>query len=267
MHRAFAFVLLGMKISISLALSGGGMRGCAQIGVLKRLEELKIVPKYISGSSIGAIVGVLAADGYTADEIKEIFFKSKFGFDFNYFKFSEALLSSKRIEEILKKNLRSKNFDQLKTQLFICVTDYHTAHPSYLNEGKLLPAVLASSAIPLLYKAVKLNGNLYVDGGVSRNLPTAPLLDKKCPLIGVHVNPLLKSQKKSMFQKVDHSMHLLLLEKTMEAAKDCAVFIEPEKLSAFTMFETKQTQKLIDIGYNKAKAVLTENLMLRLRGN
>ncbi|MCU0359217.1 MAG: patatin-like phospholipase family protein [Bacteroidia bacterium] len=251
-----------MLTSVSLALSGGGMRGCAHIGVLRRLEELHIQPKYISGTSIGAIIGVLFADGYNSREIEDIFLKSKFGFDFNYFRFSESLLSSKRIEAILKKYLRSKHFDALKIPLSVCATDYETGHAAYFKEGKLLPVVMASSAIPLLYKPVKLNDKLYIDGGVSRNLPTIPLKEKGLPIVGVHVNPLLPAKKKTMFQKIDHSMHLLLLEKTREAAVDCKVYIEPEKLSTYSMFETKNIKKIIEIGYIKAKACLTPDLVL-----
>lgn len=256
-----------MSIDISLVLSGGGMRGCAHIGVLKRLEQLSMRPRFISGTSIGAIIGVLVADGYNSEEIQSIFLKSKFGFDFNYLRFTEALLSSKRIEEILKKYLRSKTFEALKTPLYVCVTDYQTGQAEYLNTGKLLPAVLASSAIPLLYKPVKIEGRLFVDGGVSRNLPTAPLKNKNLPLLGIHVNPLLRSSKKSLTQKIDHSMHLLLLEKTIEASKDCSIFIEPEKLSTHSMFETKTVTQLIEIGYEKAKSVLQPELVLGLSGD
>lgn len=253
-----------MSIDISLVLSGGGMRGCAHIGVLKRLEELSIQARFISGTSIGAIIGVLIADGYSADEIHALFLKSKFGFDFNYLRLSEALLSSKRIEDILKKYLRSKTFEGLKLPFHVCVTNYETGQAEYLNSGKLLPAVLASAAIPLLYKPIKIEGKLYVDGGVSRNLPTVPLKTKQLPLIGVHVNPLLRSTKMSLTQKIDHSMHLLLLEKTLESSRDCSVFIEPEKLQTHSMFETKTISQLVEIGYAKAKSVLQPELVLGL---
>lgn len=242
------------------------MRGCAHIGVLKRLEELSLQPQFISGTSIGAIIGALIADGYTANEIQDIFVTSKFGFDFNYLRFSESLLSSKRIEEILKRHLRSKTFEGLSASFYVCVTDYQTGRAEYLHQGKLLPAVLASSAIPILYKPVKIDGKLFVDGGVSRNLPTAPLKDKNLPILGVHVNPLLKSNKKSITQKIDHNMHLLLLEKTLEASRDCSIYIEPEKLSTHSMFETKTINELVEIGYQKAKSVLQPELVLGLGG-
>lgn len=241
------------------------MRGVAHIGVLQRLEELGLEPAFISGTSIGAIIGALKADGYTAAEIAEIFLKSKFSFDLNYFKFSEALLSSKRMEEILKKNLRSKSFEQLKIPLWVCATLYESGEADYLNSGKLLPAVMASAAIPLLYKAVRIQGKLYVDGGLSQNLPTAPLRSSSLPIVGVHVNPLSKHiDKLPLSKKVDHTMHLLLRQHVREAGKDCQLFIEPEQLRDYSMFETKATKEMIIIGYKKALKVLEPGLLSRI---
>jgi len=256
-----------MSTPISIALSGGGMRGCAHIGVLQRLDELDIKPQFISGSSMGAIIGLLYADGFAPGEISELLIKSKFSFDFNYFGFTEALLSSKRIEDILKKNLRSKSFEALKTPLFVCATELNTGQPEYFSSGEVLPAVMASSAIPLLYQPVKLGDKFYVDGGVSRNLPTAPLKHKNLPIFGVYVNPLLQAEKKTMVQKIDHSMHLLLLEKLLDSAKDCAVFIEPQKLSTHSLFDTKNIQEIINIGYEEAKNILKPELVLGLGGS
>lgn len=257
---------MNSKQTIALALSGGGMRGCAHIGVIRRLEEVGLEPACISGTSIGAIVGALKADGYNSLEIEEIFIKSKFGFDFNYFRFSEALLSSQRMEEILKKNLRSKNFEQLTTPLWVCVTNYKSGEAEYLNSGKLLNAVLASAAIPLLYKPVKINGQLYVDGGLSRNLPTEPLKNTALPIVGVHVNPMDKNiEDQSLTKKMDHIIHLLMRERIRLASKDCRVFIEPEQLSAYTLFETKMTKGLIEIGYRKAEKLLEPGLFSSLK--
>lgn len=238
------------------------MRGVAHIGVLQRMEELKLEPACISGTSIGAIIGALKADGYLAAEIAEIFLKSKFSFDLNYFKFSEALLSSKRMEELLKRNLRSKNFEQLKTPLWVCATLYESGEAEYLHSGKLLPAVMASAAIPLLYKAVRIQGKLYVDGGLSQNLPTEPLRNSTLPIVGVHVNPLSNNiSKLPLSKKVDHTMHLLLRQHVREAGKDCKVFIEPEQLRHYSMFETKATKEMISIGYRKALRLLEPGLL------
>ena len=111
-----------MPRRISLALSGGGMRGAAHIGVVKRLEELNLKVAVISGTSVGALLGALLADGYSAFEVEKIFIESKFSFDFNFLNFRSGLFSSKKLEELLRKNLRAKNISELKTSFFACAT-------------------------------------------------------------------------------------------------------------------------------------------------
>ena len=251
-----------MKTPISLALSGGGMRGCAHIGVFKRIEELPLDIKEVAGTSIGAIVGAFIADGFSSKEIEEIFITSEFSFDLNYFKFTEAILSSEKMKRLLETNLRSKTFEQLKLPFHVCVTNFKTGKAEYIASGNLVKAILASAAIPVIYKPVKIGTNTYVDGGLSNNLPAEILNGKKFPIIGVHVNPLsLKHKEKSLFQKLDYSIHLSLLEKLEEAKKYCAVFIEPEKLTEFSLFETDHIQKLIKIGYDSAVKTMNQNAL------
>lgn len=242
-----------MSNQITLALSGGGMRGCAHIGVYKKLEELQLKIKAVSGTSVGAMIGAFIADGFHAPEIEELFIRAKFSFDINYFGFKKGLLRSNRIETMLKKNLRSKTFEQLQMPFYACVTNYKSGKAEYLYEGNLVNSILASSAIPMLYEPVNLNGTLYIDGGMSRNLPSEILITHKLPIVGVHANPLHTELKHISFkQKLDHNVHLGLLEKIENAIKICSVFIEPEKLLNYSVFETKHIKNMIAIGYEKA---------------
>lgn len=246
--------------NISLSLSGGAMRGYAHIGVLKRIEELQLKSKFISGSSIGAIIGAFVADGFAASEIQEIFLRSDFSFDINFFGLRESLLSNKKIKDLLVKNLRSRKFEELGTELFVCVTDYLSGKPEFIHKGDLIPVLLASSAIPLLYKPVNLGGKHYIDGGLSSNLPTLPLLETGLSIIGSHVNPATKNLEKSgLSKKIDHLVHLLLRDKIESSRKHCKVFIEPEKLEQYALFETKSQLKIIGIGYEEACKCLTKD--------
>ena len=254
-----------MKKTISIALSGGAMRGFAHLGVLQRLEELGFFAACVSGTSIGAIVGAFLADGFSAGEIKEIFMGSKFSFEVNYLRLNESILSNKRIEELLNSHLRSKTFEELDRKFFVCVTNYKNGQAEYLHKGELVPAILASAAIPMLYKPVLIKDTVYVDGGVSQNLPVEPLLPFGHPLFGVHVNPLDGDiSSLSLLQKIDHLIHLIMRNKVNDAKKYCAVFIEPEQLKRYSLFETKALQTIIDIGYEKAKECLNEELLHRL---
>lgn len=254
-----------MSKQVALALSGGGMRGAAHIGVIKRLNELNIKTEVISGTSVGALVGVFLADGYSALEVEKIFLESKFSFDFNFMNFSSALFSNKKLEDLLRKNLRAKHFSELKTKFFACATNYESGEPEYFEEGELIPVLLASSAIPIAYEKVSIQNKDYVDGGLSRNLPTEPLLSSPYPIIGVHVNPMdINTNKKTFSQKLDHIVHLSLKEKLNKAQKDCRVFIEPKALLNYTIFETAHLKEMIAIGYEEAKRLLNEETIQAL---
>ena len=254
-----------MDKRISLALSGGGIRGAAHIGALKYMQEVKVFPEVISGTSAGAMVGAFLADGFLPQEIEEIFIKSKFSFDFNFLKFRSGLFSVKRLEELLKKNLRSKRFEELKTKLFVCATNYKTAKPEFFTSGDLITAILASSAIPLVYQPVTINNTTYIDGGLSRNLPTDPLTDFKLPIIGVHVNPIIWDREEKTFaQKIDHVIHLSLRESLENAMKACTIFIEPEKLVKYSIFDTEHLKDIIQMGYDKTKLELSPQKLVEM---
>ncbi|HQQ94079.1 MAG TPA: patatin-like phospholipase family protein [Bacteroidia bacterium] len=250
-----------MNKPVALALSGGAIRGFAHIGVFARMEELNLVPARIAGTSIGAVVGAFIADGYKADEIRRIFLDSNFNFDINYFKLNESLLSNKRLEELLKKHIRAREFEDLKTTFHVCASDYNQGGAVYFNRGELIPALLASTAIPLLYKSVLHQGYTCVDGGLSQNLPVEPLLEYGLPIIGVHVNPLHNNGNHSnMIRRIDRLVHLALRSSVESARKHCDVFIEPQRLSEFSLFETKAGKELINIGYEAALEQLTNPL-------
>lgn len=236
------------------------MRGCAHIGVLKRIEELPLEIKQVAGTSIGAIVGAFIADGFSSKEIENIFIDAAFSFDLNYFKFSEALLSSKKMKKLLETNLRSKTFEQLKLPFFVCVTNYNTGKAEYISSGNLVQAILASAAIPIMYKPIKIGGKTYIDGGLSNNLPAEILKQYGRKIVGVHVNPLLvRHKEKSIFQKLDYIIHLSLLARLEEAKKQCSIFIEPEKLTGYSVFETDHITELIKIGYDYAVKTINQN--------
>ena len=155
---------------IGLVLSGGGAKGAAQIGALKIIEQHGIKIDYISGTSIGSMLGALYAAGYKADELEEFFVN----LDENDAK------SSSKIREILSKLLQDKGvttFEDLKIPFRCVVADTKELKEVVLSEGDVLDAIMASSAIPYVYDNVIIDGNRYVDGGFYNNLPVDVALD------------------------------------------------------------------------------------------
>ena len=158
--------------------------------LIQALNEAGIFPDVISGTSAGAIVGVLYADGYTPREILKMM---NWGSRLDFMRPAlprEGLLQINGIIKILKTSLRSKTFEDLKIPLFVAATDLNNGKAVYFSKGDLLDPVIASASIPVLFQPVKINDISYVDGGVLDNLPIRPIENKCRILIGSFVNPV-----------------------------------------------------------------------------
>lgn len=246
---------------IGIALSGGGMRGVAHIGVLQAIEERGIKPEFISGASSGALIGTLYAAGYSPAEILEIAEKHSM-FDLMKFKISRMGFSSlDGIEEILKEYIPVDSFDALKTPLYVALTDMLHGNIHVLSRGKLFQIVKASCSIPVLFKPELINEIAYSDGGILNNLPSEVLRDKVDTLIGVNliVNPdLADTGLQSMISVAMRTFELSVYENSSRSLDICDIKIEPHELSRVSIFRHKDVKEIYNIGYNEAVKVLEE---------
>jgi len=175
---------------IGLALGGGGVRGLAHLPILRTLDELQIPVHHIIGTSMGAIVGALYASNLTAadiehrlkqhilleqDNVKSAFKKSK-----HLLKWVKAIgpettrggvLAVDGLFEHLFHELQGLNFSDLSTPFEAMACDFYSAQAELLNTGPLLPAVLASMAVPGVFAPQVIDGRTLVDGGLVNNLP------------------------------------------------------------------------------------------------
>lgn len=149
---------------VGLVLSGGGAKGAAEIGALKVIEQKNIKIDYISGTSIGSIVGALYSAGYKAQELEDVFASLN----------KENAKKSSVIRQMVSDLLDAKGvstFDDLQIPFRCVVADTKELKEVVLSEGSVLDAVMASSAIPYIYDNVTIDDNIYVDGGFYNNLP------------------------------------------------------------------------------------------------
>ena len=192
------------NLKVALVLSGGGVKGYAHLGVLRVLERENIKIDYITGTSIGAFIGTLYSIGYTVDEIE------KFLDDVNVSNFLETItdntnLSLEKKESLKKysvhlsfdnelnfsfpKGLRGTgeaylllkgllgkyehmdNFDNFPIPLRIIATNLNTGETKAFSKGDVAKILIASMSIPSIFEPMKIDGEIYVDGLVSRNLP------------------------------------------------------------------------------------------------
>lgn len=152
-----------------LALSGGGARGLAHIGVLEVLEAQGFEAEVVAGTSMGAVVGALYASGKKPSEILEIA-RSTPWLRLLDLAPRPGLISQRGLREFLAKHLPAR-FEELSKRLVVTAVDLEAGRLAYFSEGDLSGAVLASAAYPGLVAPVLFEGRTYVDGGVLDNLP------------------------------------------------------------------------------------------------
>ena len=196
---------------IGLVLSGGGAKGLAHIGVLKSLEKHHIRPDYISGTSMGAIVGSMYASGYTAQQVDSIFHTMDFDailynrYDRKYlnifekergkkyiltFPFSvknmsvqlpRGLNDAQKMFNVLNENMLHVNnindFNRLQIPFVCPATDIVTGEQVLFNKGFLPVAATASALLPSVYNPLDEKGKLLLDGGIVNNYPVKEVRD------------------------------------------------------------------------------------------
>jgi len=227
----------------------------AHAGVVKALQEHGFQINAISGVSSGAIVGALLAKGLSPDEILEI----AAGKLFSSWKppFSLGILKKKRIEKMLSEHFPDNSFGSLRIPLTISATNINTCQTDFFSEGELLKPLVASSAIPLLFSPVEINGYQYLDGGMINNFPVEPFAKDPLPVIGVHVNPPKTSEHISNTLKiVQRSLELSAFKNVQWRKKECRLVIEPENLVQYAVYDFEKSRDIFIAGYEAACAVL-----------
>jgi NTE family protein len=243
-----------VRFKSGIVLSGGGARGFAHLGVLEALNEAGIFPEIISGTSAGALVGVLYADGYTPREILDMMNSSSRLHFVRPTVPKEGLLQISGIERILNENLRAKNFSELKIPLYVTATDLNNGKIKYFSTGELLRPVIASASIPVLFKPVVIDNIHYVDGGVLDNLPVRPLEGKCEFLIGSFVNPTgYEETVTSMVQIAERSFFLSMSREVQDKACKFDLFIAPLELKNYKILDPEKAMEVFNIGYQATK--------------
>ncbi|MFT4762109.1 MAG: NTE family protein [Paraglaciecola sp.] len=245
------------KKGIGLVLSGGGFRGMAHIGVIKRLEELQIEPTHVSGTSAGALVAAFYAGGYDAAQILE-FFKHTKVFNWRNYAFGKAgILEPMKFLPILQEYFPDNTFEALSKKLLIAITNLETGVGEIRQSGELLPSLMASGALPFMFAPVEIDGILYADGGIINNFPVKPLLSHCSKIIGVYVNPLAIKNKldfKYTYSVMRRAFEIGTANHSMPKFSYCDVMLVPEKLTDHSLVDINHIQDIFEIGYEAAKA-------------
>ncbi|MEN6444980.1 MAG: patatin-like phospholipase family protein [Candidatus Cloacimonas sp.] len=289
------FVLVNILTAEKLgyALSGGGARGFAHIGVLKVLEEEGIHPDFIAGTSIGAVIGALYAMGYSAQELEDICSQinwdeltgdvqkrkdlyigqkrwSPYGnavFELNE-KWVPQIPSSFFVGNNLNLELfkytaaasQLKNFNDLPIPFACNATDLVTGEGIAFTSGSLMQAIRASISIPSLIEPFELNGHFYIDGGISQNMPIDLLHQMGADqVLGIKVNSTLRKEDdlNSFVDILDQSINIGITRNLNEHLDDCNLLIEPD-LTEFVSTDYQHIPEIIAAGEASARQMIDQ---------
>lgn len=241
---------------IGLALSGGGARGFAHVGILRALETMKIPVDCIAGTSAGSAVAAAYASGLTPDEIekflksadwdrdmfddlpprkdqstrrkteeKSYMFDVTVGLRDGSVMLPPGLISGQKIELFLHTMLGEsgifESFDQLAIPFRAMATDLEAGELVVQDRGSLVTAVRASMAVPSAFAPVHSDGKLLVDGGLTRNMPV-DIVRNMCADIVIAVDigsPLLTRQELSNPFGIGGQMISILMERNMRDSR------------------------------------------------
>jgi NTE family protein len=165
---------------IALALGGGGGKGAAHIGVIEFLNRIELPIDMIVGTSAGGAVALLYAAGFSYDEIEQIFRNVSLRRIAAADPTRTGLIGQRKREQYLAEQLGERSFADLDLPCAVVAVDLITGEIVLIDEGPLLPAILATTAIPGLLPPIPYGEHLLIDGGVRNNLPV-DIAARRCP--------------------------------------------------------------------------------------
>ena len=281
---------------IALVLEGGGALGLAHLGVLKVLEEERIPVSFVTGTSMGAIVGAAYASGQSLEDIQkllsdtdwdqlfsespprrmveyrqksgkdgEIFGDARLGIKDGSFVAPVALVEGQYIElfyqRLFGKVPQEISFDELPVAYRAVAADFETGDQVILSSGNLSKAARASMAVPGFFSPVEIDGRLLVDGGITNNFPVDVALKQEADvIIAVQFdNPLRKRDKLTSPLNISAQILDLLLSHTSRAGLR---LLRPQDIliqpavTSFSSTSFKQAREIMQTGEGAAKGIL-----------
>lgn len=286
------FNLNAKNQKIGLALSGGGARGFAHIGLLKVIDEIGLEIDYVSGTSFGALIGALYSLGYSGAEIediflqfdfrsniddsisrKDLFIEEKRWLDYGAVSFNIdedlslnipiSILSGNNMLQKLAKYLNTgayyDSFDDYPIPFRCNATNLTSGESVTFRDGNLIDVVRASMAFPTLLEPFFVNGQPYVDGGVKDNLPVQALIDMGADYtIASKVNTPLKEKDEcaDFIAILNQTININMNVWVEESIKKTDLLITPD-LENYNNSSFEDIEQIIQDGEDAARKQIT----------
>jgi NTE family protein len=225
---------------IGLALGGGAARGLAHIGVLEVLEKEGIPVDMIAGTSAGALVGALYAQGRSASRIKELALDTGWRRMVSLIDLAlpkSGFIEGRKIKNLLKSIIGDINFNELKIPLSCVATDIHSGEEVVISDGPVLEGVRASISVPVIFTAVKWRDRYLVDGGLVNPVPVGTVREMGAdlviavnviPTMGVRLQPSKEAKEPGIFQSLLHSFYIATYSLVRASLAEADIVIEPK---------------------------------------
>ena len=235
---------------IGLALSGGGIRGVAHLGVLKALEERQIKVHRFAGVSAGSIIAALYGSGYSPEDIlelvKQISARKLFQPAFNF----KGILKIEVIRKFLSEYIKDDSFASLSFPLTVGATNLMYGKTEYFSEGPLINALCASSCVPVLFDPMQIGDQWYIDGGILNNMPAEPLRQTCDIVIGVHTNPVEEDFMATNARQVMERALMMAIGRNVEISRAfCDHYLEPPGLGGYRITSLSAADVIFNTGY------------------
>jgi NTE family protein len=278
---------LQVRPKIGVTLSGGGAKGLAHIGILKAIDSAGLPVDYITGTSMGSIIGSLYAIGYSADTIykiastidwdlvlsnqsslRSIFMEEKDEYGKyilelpwinSQFRLPTGVLQGQELwlkfSELYFPVYAQKDFSAFSIPFRCIGTDVGTGEAVVMKEGEIITAIRSSMAIPSVFTAVDFNGKKLIDGGIVRNFPVRDVREMGANfVIGSNVtNGLLPSEKvRNVLQILMQVAFFREAEDARTEVPQCDIYI-PFKMDKFSMGSFSDAEVILEMGLEEGR--------------
>jgi NTE family protein len=261
----------------AFVLSGGGIRGALQVGMLRALLEQRIVPDLIVGCSVGALNGAAVAEEPTLARVgalqdlwlgldsSEIFPSSLLPTTVQLALRGEALHGSGGLRAVAERVLAARSFEELTVPFQCVATDIVAADERWFDAGPLLDPILASAALPAVFPAVEIDGVRYMDGAVVNDVPVTRAVELGATRIYVlHVGSFDRPRPEPK-RPLDVALMAYWIARRYRFRRDLARIPDGIEVTVLPTGETPEVRysdlthsgELIDIAYRASADFLT----------
>ncbi len=255
-----------MSKKLGIALGAGGARGVAHVGFLRALEDAGIRADYVTGCSMGAIVGACYCAGVPMEQLHDVALSLKLSriaaFNVNPIR-SSGLMRLNKAHKLLEDILGGdKQFSELQTPFSCVATDLISGKTVELKEGSVIDAALASGTVPGAFSPAEMNGMFLVDGGVLERVPVRELKKMGAEVI-VAVDVLgdlvaISQERPSnlietFLRYIDVIDTRVTSSKRKSRMRSIDLWLEPE-LGEMDQYKVKQLDYAYEKGYELGKA-------------